>query len=193
MAKVEEPKIVEIHDEDDHTSDTSSEEDTHGTSQGSSFSRSRTNKVEKKNKKIIQKMGLKPTNEFEKIIIKGAKGLSFNILNPEVYVVPSTNNYIVFGEAKLEERDTASQAAALANATSQLEQKLAAMKVNEEQTNRMSETQDRQEDSEIDETDVDPANIDLVIGQTSCSRVQAVKALKANNNDVVEAILSLSP
>lgn len=42
---------------------------------------------------------------------------------------------------------------------------------------------------QIDETGVEPKDIELVMSQASVSRVKAVKALKNNNNDIVNAIM----
>lgn len=41
----------------------------------------------------------------------------------------------------------------------------------------------------VDETGVDPKDIELVMAQTNASRARAVKALKKKNNDIVEAII----
>ncbi|KAH8582194.1 nascent polypeptide associated complex alpha chain with an NAC domain [Cryptosporidium sp. chipmunk genotype I] len=196
MVGEQEPKIVEVHDDQISSGESSEDEDLNsGKAEGV---RPRHNKGEKKNRKLVQKLGLKPISDFEKVVVRGARGLSFQIVNPEVYCVPGTKSYIVFGDAKLEDRNTASQAAALANATSQLEQKLAAMKTQDDDSSKnnpaaSSSKDDVADEEDVDETGVDSANIDLVINQTGCSRAKAVKALKSNNNDVVEAILSLSP
>ncbi|KAH7647984.1 nascent polypeptide associated complex alpha chain with an NAC domain [Cryptosporidium bovis] len=216
MAGDNEPKIVEVQDQDQISSAgvSSEDEEVTGNEVEGGTVRHRNNKGERKNRKLIQKLGLKPMTDFEKIVIRGARGLSFQIVNPEVYVVPGNRNYIIFGDAKLEDRNATSQAAALANATSQLEQKLAAMKTSQENNKQSSSSShtasihnehtdhtasifpsgNKDESHEdIDESDVDPANIDLVVSQTGCSRSKAVQALKLNNHDVVEAILYLSP
>lgn len=193
MVGEQEPKIVEIQDDQISSAGVSSEDEDNNTGKNGTV-RQRHNKGEKKNRKLIQKLGLKPMTDFEKIVIRGARGLSFQIVNPEVYAVPGSKSYIIFGDAKLEDRNTASQAAALANATSQLEQKLAAMKTqDEEQSKPIPSSSSKEETEDVDETDIDPTNIDLVVSQTGCNRADAVKALKSNNGDVVEAILSLSP
>ncbi|KAF7455820.1 Nascent polypeptide-associated complex subunit alpha [Cryptosporidium felis] len=196
MVGEQEPKIAEPQEDKISSGESSSDEE--GASGKTEGVRSRHNKGEKKNRKLVQKLGLKPITDFEKVVVRGARGLSFQIVDPEVYPIPGTKSYIVFGDAKLEDRNAASQAAALANATSQLEQKLAAMKTRDEDSSEAapassSTKEDDQENEEADETGVDEGNIDLVMNQTGCSRAKAVRALKSNNNDVVEAILSLSP
>lgn len=51
---------------------------------------------------------------------------------------------------------------------------------------------DEAEDGEVDESGIEPKDIELVMSQVSCSRAKAVSALKSNNNDIVEAIMQLS-
>ena len=45
---------------------------------------------------------------------------------------------------------------------------------------------------EIDETGVEAKDIELVMSQAGCSRAKAVKALKENDMDLVNAIMSLT-
>ena len=45
------------------------------------------------------------------------------------------------------------------------------------------------EDEEVDEDGVEANDIDLVMSQANVSRSKAVKALKNNSNDVVNAIM----
>lgn len=54
------------------------------------------------------------------------------------------------------------------------------------------EEEEEDDDTPIDETGVDAKDVDLVIEQVSCSRRKAVKALKENNGDLINAIMSLS-
>lgn len=49
-----------------------------------------------------------------------------------------------------------------------------------------------EEEEEIDESDVEPRDIDLVMTQAGVSRAKAVKALKAHDGDIVSAIMELT-
>ena len=51
------------------------------------------------------------------------------------------------------------------------------------------ETAEPAADGEVDETGLDPRHISLVTLQAKVSRAKAVAALRANNNDVVNAIM----
>ena len=43
------------------------------------------------------------------------------------------------------------------------------------------------EDENIDETGLDPKEIDLVVQQVGCSRAKAVRVLKENGGDIINA------
>jgi nascent polypeptide-associated complex subunit alpha len=49
-----------------------------------------------------------------------------------------------------------------------------------------------QEDETVDETGINAADIELLMSQSSVSRARAVKALKATNGDIVNAIMQLT-
>ena len=51
---------------------------------------------------------------------------------------------------------------------------------------------DEEKDGDVDETGVDSNNIELVMSQANVSRGKAVKALKANDNDIVNSIMELT-
>jgi NACalpha-BTF3-like transcription factor len=44
-----------------------------------------------------------------------------------------------------------------------------------------------EEEEEVDETGVDPKDIDLVIQQVGCSRAKAVRVLKESGGDLINA------
>ncbi|XP_016122147.1 nascent polypeptide-associated complex subunit alpha-like, partial [Sinocyclocheilus grahami] len=49
--------------------------------------------------------------------------------------------------------------------------------------------QEESEEEEVDETGVEVKDIELVMSQANVSRAKAVRALKNNNNDIVNAIM----
>ena len=51
---------------------------------------------------------------------------------------------------------------------------------------------DEDGDEEVDETGVEEKDIELVMSQANVSRAKAVKALKNNTNDIVNAIMELT-
>ena len=50
-----------------------------------------------------------------------------------------------------------------------------------------------EEDGNVDETGVDPKDIELVIQQVGCSRAKAVRVLKESGGDLINASKSRSP
>lgn len=48
------------------------------------------------------------------------------------------------------------------------------------------------EEEEVDETGVEPRDIELVMTQASVSKSKAVKALKTHEGDIVSAIMELT-
>merc|ERR1719198_1487213 len=90
--------------------------------------------------------------------------------------------YVVFGEAKIEDLGAQAQASTAQNVT----QDLGAGAAAKDDAPVADEAGD---DDEVDETGIEPKDIELVVAQANCSRAKAVAALKANNNDIVEAIM----
>lgn len=55
-----------------------------------------------------------------------------------------------------------------------------------------AEGKDEPSEEGIDSTGIAEKDIELVMAQGSCSRTKAILALKAKNNDIVEAILDVT-
>lgn len=66
-------------------------------------------------------------------------------------------------------------------------QQLAAEAEGSEQTETAAQEDD--EEGEVDATGVEDKDIELVVSQANVSRNKAIKALKNNNNDIVNAIM----
>ncbi|XP_063934399.1 nascent polypeptide-associated complex subunit alpha-like isoform X1 [Zophobas morio] len=143
---------------------------------------------EKKARKALTKLGLKQVVGITKIMIKKNPSLILKFENPEVFKLPHSDLYVFFGEVKKEEqtrsRDIYIQKLAEALSKENFSPKDDNPPVQE------ADEEDAVED--IDETGMDPSDIELVMKQTNVSRVRAVKALKANDNDLVNAIMELS-
>jgi nascent polypeptide-associated complex subunit alpha len=59
---------------------------------------------EKKFKKAMLKLGMKPVSGINRVTIRKAKNFLLYIDNPEVLISPgSENSYVVFGEAKMQD------------------------------------------------------------------------------------------
>merc|ERR1711991_602213 len=146
---------------------------------------SKINRSEKKSRKAVQKLGMKPVPGIVRVTVKKSKNILFVISKPDVHKAPSSETYVVFGEAKIEDLGAQAQASAAQSVT----QDLGAGAAAKDDAPVADEAGD---DDEVDETGIEPKDIELVVAQANCSRAKAVAALKANNNDIVEAIMQLS-
>ena len=106
----------------------------------------------------------------------------------------------IFGEAKIEDLNSQAQASAA--------QQLAAQSANEHAGHDHSadgdkgkaiegdtaKKDDEEEDDgeEVDDSGLESKDIELVMAQANVSRNKAVKALKENDNDIVNSIMALS-
>lgn len=144
------------------------------------------NRNEKKSRKAMQKLGMRPIPGVLRVTVKKSKNVLFVIHKPDVFKSPNAETYVVFGEAKGDDSAAASQAAA-AKQFQQAQQQAAAMA-----TPTMPPVAESAEEEDLDETGLEAKDIELVMSQAGCSRAVAVKALKDNDSDVVNSIMSLS-
>jgi len=142
---------------------------------------------EKKARKIMSKLGLKQITGVSRVTIRKSKNILFVITKPDVYKNPSSDTYIVFGEAKIEDLSQQAQMDA-AN-------KFKAAEVPQVPDAGLSAAQALEEDGDDEEVEADGVeekDIELVMSQANVSRGKAVKALKNNTNDIVNAIMELT-
>merc|ERR1711953_774760 len=110
------------------------------------------------------------------------------INKPDVYKNPASDTYIVFGEAKIEDLSQQAQmeaanrfkAAEMPSSTAEAASVPAAIAEEEE------------EGEEVDASGVEEKDVELVMSQANVSKANAVKALKNNANDIVNAIMELT-
>ncbi|KAL3721442.1 hypothetical protein ACJRO7_033871 [Eucalyptus globulus] len=182
---VEDVKDDEEDDEDDDDEDDDDKEDgAQGANGGSKQSRS-----EKKSRKAMLKLGMKPVSGVSRVTIKRTKNVLFFISNPDVFKSPHSETYIIFGEAKME--DLSSQLQTQAAQQFRMPD-MGSVMGRTDTSAAASAAQADEEEEEIDETGVEPRDIDLVMTQAGVSRNKAVKALKTHNGDIVGAIMELT-
>ncbi|KAA0191836.1 hypothetical protein HAZT_HAZT005228 [Hyalella azteca] len=148
---------------------------------------------------MMSKLGLKHVAGVNRVTIRKSKNILFVINKPDVYKNPVSDTYIVFGEAKIEDMSQQAQMAAaekLKESSSSvaggggdlsistgLPGVPAAPAIPED---------DEEEDGEVDYSGLEEKDIELVVSQANVSRAKACKALRANNNDIVNAIMDLT-
>ena len=197
-AEVAEPKL------EDDNSDTDSEdtipelEDATGTAAlgtGAAgglatdmVSKAKQSRGEKKARKIMSKLGLKPVQGVNRVTIRKSKNILFVINNPDVYKNPHSDTYIIFGEAKIEDLSQQAQVAA----AEKFKAPEASPAADQSGSTAVVPPIAEEDEEEVDDTGVDDKDIDLVMSQANVPRAKAVRALKNNSNDIVNAIMELT-
>jgi len=153
-------------------------------------SKSKQSRSEKKARKAMSKLGLKPVLGVNRVTIRKSKNILFIIAKPDVYKSPASDTYIVFGEAKIEDLSQQAQMAA-AEKFKAPEPSLAGRPA-EPATITPALAEESEEEEEMDESGVEAKDIELVMQQANCSKGRAVKALKKCDNDIVNAIMDLT-
>lgn len=155
-------------------------------------SKAKQSRGEKKARKIMSKLGLKQVPNVNRVTIRKSKNILFVINHPDVFKNPATDTYIVFGEAKIEDLSQQAQMAA-AEKFKAPESNPAAEGAGGVGTTAPAPIQEEsEEEEEVDETGVEEKDVELVMSQANVSRAKAIRALKNNSNDIVNAIMELT-
>jgi len=142
---------------------------------------------------------LKHIDGITRVTLRRPKNILFVINQPDVYKSPSSNTWIIFGEAKIEDLNSQAQA----SAAQQIAQAEAAShdhsghdhdhgKGKGKAVEDKKDDEEEEDDEEVDDEGIEAKDIELVMQQASVSRKKAVKALKENDNDIVNSIMALS-
>ncbi|KAJ1912125.1 GAL4 enhancer protein, partial [Tieghemiomyces parasiticus] len=154
-------------------------------------------RTEKKARKAMVKQGLNPVEGIARVTLLRPRGIVYAINRPDVYKSAHSDTYIVFGEAKVEDMGAQAQMAARARAQQAQEATNAGADGASSAAGAIAgaeEGQEAEEDDgeEVDASGVSEKDIEIVMTQAHCSRNKAIKALKTNENDVVNAIMELT-
>ena len=113
MAKEEIEEIVDGQVDDEDDDDDLSDDDEEETGDAAAGSgKSKQSRSEKKSRKAMQKLGMKPLPGVQRVTIKKSKNILFVISKPDVFKSPNSDTYIIFGEAKIEDLSAQAQASA---------------------------------------------------------------------------------
>ena len=155
------------------------------------------NRNEKKARKELIKLGLKPIPGIHRVTFVRGKTI-FALAQPEVYKNPTSDSYIVFGEARVEDPGFQAQMAA---AQRMVQQAAAQASMNPasvagvssaSSNNETATATDEEDEEEIDAEGLNESDIKIVMEQANVSRSKAIKSLQENDNDVVNTIMELS-
>lgn len=151
-------------------------------------SKAKQSRSEKKARKAVSKLGLKQIQGVSRVTVRKSKSILFVINRPEVFKSPVSDTYIMFGEAKIEDLSQQAQMAAA--------EKFKAPDVSTVSgsvpTTAPQPIPEESDEEAIDEGGVEAKDIELVMSQAGVARSKAVRALKNNQNDIVNAIMELT-
>ena len=112
----------------------------------------------------------------------------FFVDQPTVYKSNTQDVYVVFGTVRVDNGETSNLLQQAAAQKFQAPEEAEAAPAAE----TPAEAPAAEETETVDETGLNPDDISFVIEQTKCTRAQAVKALRDNDNDMINAVMSIS-
>ncbi|KAG3247319.1 hypothetical protein PI124_g7997 [Phytophthora idaei] len=144
------------------------------------------NRSEKKSRKAMQKLGMKPVGGIIRVTIKKNKNVLFVISKPDVFKSTVSETYVIFGEAKIEDLNAQAQSMAAQQFKAPAAEAPAA------DAAAAPAAAVEEEDEDVDDSGIDAKDIQLVMSQAGVSKSKAVSALRSNDNDIVNAIMELT-
>merc|ERR1712072_684949 len=190
MSKEDEVKVAAEDSDDESTDDDDMPEMEDG--DGEAGGKGKQSRSEKKSRKAMQKLGMKPVPGIIRVTVKKSKNILFVIKDPDVFKTSSDNpkapaTYIVFGKAEIEDLS----AQANASAVEQFKAPGAGLDVmGGDDAPKVDAGDD--DDGDEEAGDLEEQDIKLVVNQAGVSRAKAIKALKEHDKDVVNAIMDLT-
>merc|ERR1711939_1222251 len=180
---------VSAEDSDEESTDEDMPEMEDGEGEGSG--KGKQSRSEKKSRKAMAKLGMKPVAGIIRVTVKKSKNILFVIKEPDVFKTSTDNpkapaTYVVFGKAEIEDLSAQATSAVV----EQFKNPGAGLDVGADEPKAVVD--DADDDGDEDAGDLDENDIELVVKQAGVSKAKAIKALKQNDNDVVNAIMALS-
>ncbi|ELK13046.1 NAC-alpha domain-containing protein 1 [Pteropus alecto] len=153
------------------------------------MAKAKQSRSEKKARKAMSKLGLRQIHGVTRIAIQKAKDILFVITKPDVFKSPASDTYVVFGEAKIEDLSQQAHRAAAEKFKVPAEPSTLGPESTPGPRVRLGCDENREEDEEVDEAGLELRDIELVMAQANVSRAKAVRALRDNQSDIVNAIM----
>jgi nascent polypeptide-associated complex subunit alpha len=151
----------------------------------------KSNRGDKKFKKAMTKMGLKPVTGINRVTVKKGKAFVISIDDPDVWKTPGNeNSYIIFGKPNMDGLQTGQ------NEINQFKNPVTPEGAEEPKVEAASgeSTEAKVEESaeDLNEEGLTQDNIKMVIEYTKCTRAEAVRVLRETGDDSVNAIMKLT-
>ena len=145
---------------------------------------------EKKARKLLITPDMEEIPNIMRATFKKDEKTYFFVDQPTIYKAKNSDCYIVFGVVKVDNGETN---AFLNNAVDKFKAPAEPAEEPAEEKKKEEEEEKKAEEpaEEVDETGVNPDDITFVMDQTGCTRAEAVKALRDNGNDMINAVMAL--
>lgn len=150
------------------------------------------NRGEKKARKALTKLGMKQFPGITRVTIKKRDGFIFMINDPEVLISGDNGNqFVCFGELKYDDpNQRMAQAEAQKMAAEQAARKASAAAA----AGAPKEDKKKADSNEPAESEdgITASHINMVIEHTSCTRNEAIRALRETNDDMINAVMKIT-
>ncbi|XP_035313220.1 NAC-alpha domain-containing protein 1 isoform X2 [Cricetulus griseus] len=156
------------------------------------IAKAKQSRSEKKARKAMSKLGLRQIQGVTRITIQKSKNILFVIAKPDVFKSPASDTYVVFGEAKIEDLSQQVHKAAAEKFKVPSESSALVPELAPGPRVRPQCEEQEEEDEEVEEAGLELRDIELVMAQANVSRAKAVRALRDNHSDIVNAIMELT-
>ncbi|KAJ3598245.1 hypothetical protein NHX12_001756 [Muraenolepis orangiensis] len=135
------------------------------------LNRPKQSRSEKKARKAMSKLGLKPVHGVTRITIRKSKSILFVISRPDIEDLSQQVHKAAADKFKVP---------------------VSSSPLDPPAPPSIAIKEESEEEEEVDAGGLEQRDIELVMAQANVSRVKAVRALKHNNNDIVNAIMELT-
>lgn len=154
-------------------------------------------KNEKKARDLIKKLNLKQIKGITRVTFK-QRNIIYAIDSPDVYK-SAAGTFVVFGEAKVDdlnarlaESQASQEAAAPEQADEPADKSPESITADLQNATIKEKVEEIDDDEDLDESGLDTKDIDIIVEQAQVSRGKAIKSLRKNKGDIVNAIMDLS-
>ena len=151
------------------------------------------NRGEKKCRKTLTKLGMKQFPGITRVTVKKRDGFIFMIDNPEVLISgDNPNQFICLGELKVDDPNQRMAQAEAAKMAQQNAQMRAASAATAGAGPAAASKPIASDEAAEDESGITPNHINMVMEHTSCTRNEAIRALRESNDDMINAVMKIS-
>ncbi len=200
------PVIEEIHDKEEvekkEEEDEELDSDDEAGDKGGEEGGKKLTRSEKKVKKAFLKIGMKPLSGITRVTLKRRDKIVFYVDTPEILKSgTSENSYVILGELKMLDQGAGPGGAGgfkpdvhetHAHAGHDHSAHGPVKEEGEKEEPKAEKVDVIEDEANIDTEGLNPDNIEMVMQHSSCTKAQAVRALREANGDLVTAVMKVS-